>query len=696
MPDSAQSSHPGLPQLAALALGKVTEAERLGLQAHLAECPACRKALASLPQVPGGSAVVSGQETLPAAGAAAPGATVDYRPPSNAPADLAYHPRYEILKLLGQGGMGAVYQARHKVMDRWVALKVLNAQLVASATAIERFHREVQAAAQLHHANIVTAFDADQAGQTHFLVMEYVEGTDLARYIQANGPLPVAQACHFICQAALGLQHAHERGMVHRDIKPHNLMLTAGGVVKLMDFGLARLAREGASARGLTGENVLMGTADYIAPEQAQDAHTADIRADVYSLGCTLYHLLAGRAPFAGVSVVQKLMAHTTTPAPLAELPGPTPEGLRTVLAKMLEKDPARRYQTPGEVAQALAPFVRTAPAEASPPLLPPASPERSRRTTSDEPAGRVRRGWKSNRGRGWAAPTWIAAGTCAILLAGAWALFPAGWGHQPPETGAAPRVSGGADSAATTRPAALPAKFTNHLRMEFVLIPKGKFLMGGGGGTVGDKEREIGCDFYLGAYEVTQEQWHAVMGSTPSYFSRAGGGKDAVKDIPDEELRRFPVENVSWNDVQLFLGSLNAREKEPGWVYRLPKDEEWEYACRGGPASSTLQYGFDFYFEKPTNQLQPGDANFEHAKGLKRPCKVGTYQPNRLGLYDMHGNVWEWCADYYVGASRVRRGGAWSRHAGTCRAGYRSGYEPGYRDSRLGFRLARVPSGLR
>src|SRR5262249_32836498 len=221
-------------------------------------------------------------------------------PQPGVPADLSNHPTYEVLQLLGQGGMGAVYKARHKVMDRVVALKVINATLLGSNSSVERFHREVKAAAKLHHPNIVTAHDAGQAGNTHFLVMEFVEGTDLGKYVAQKGPLPVAHACHFIRQAALGLQHAHEHGMVHRDIKPSNLMLTAKGVVKVMDFGLARLTQEGAGSAGLTGENVVMGTADYIAPEQAQDAHKADIRADIYSLGCALYHLLAGRPPFGG------------------------------------------------------------------------------------------------------------------------------------------------------------------------------------------------------------------------------------------------------------------------------------------------------------------------------------------------------------------------------------------------------------
>ncbi len=224
MPDSAQSSHPNMPQLSAFAQGKLANAERTAVQAHLDECPTCRKALAAF------SAATESQserDTQPTVGAVAPPprATATHQPEAPVPADLANHPRYEILQLLGQGGMGAVYKARHKKMDRLVALKVINAQLVGSATAVERFHREVQAAAKLHHPNIVTAHDADQAGDTHFLVMEFVEGTDLAKYVEKKGPLPVVQACHFIRQAALGLQHAHAHGMVHRDIKPHNLML---------------------------------------------------------------------------------------------------------------------------------------------------------------------------------------------------------------------------------------------------------------------------------------------------------------------------------------------------------------------------------------------------------------------------------------------------------------------------------------
>lgn len=255
--------------------------------------------------------------------------------------------------------MGAVYKARHKIMNRIVAIKVMNHQLVGNDQAIHRFHREVEAAARLHHPNIVTAFDADQAGATHFLVMEFVEGTDLTKYVQNKGPLPVALACHFIRQAALGLQHAHECGTVHRDIKPHNLMLTSGGIVKVSDFGLAKLAQERDGDAGLTTENVLMGSIDYMAPEQADDAHAADIRADIYSLGCTFFHLLTGRPPFGDGSAIQKIAAHLMTTVPINNLPAETPNALRAVLIKMLEKNPAQRFQTPAEVAKELVPFIR-------------------------------------------------------------------------------------------------------------------------------------------------------------------------------------------------------------------------------------------------------------------------------------------------------------------------------------------------
>jgi formylglycine-generating enzyme required for sulfatase activity len=207
-----------------------------------------------------------------------------------------------------------------------------------------------------------------------------------------------------------------------------------------------------------------------------------------------------------------------------------------------------------------------------------------------------------------------------------------------------------------------------------------------------------IRYDFHLGKYLVTQEEWQNVMGSNPSWYSRTGPGKDAVQGVSDEELKRFPVENVSWDDVQSFLAELNKRAKESGWVYRLPTEMEWEYACRGGPLSDKQASAFDYYLAKPTNSLLPGQANFNNVYG--RPCKVGSYQANRLGLHDMHGNVWEWCQDEAEdpnkpgGPARRTRGGSFGADSGGLRADRRNAVPPSTRYPDHGLRVARVPVG--
>jgi len=184
-------------------------------------------------------------------------------------------------------------------------------------------------------------------------------------------------------------------------------------------------------------------------------------------------------------------------------------------------------------------------------------------------------------------------------------------------------------------------------------------------------------------------------MGKNPSHFSRGGPGADAVKDIADADLKRSPVETVSWEDAKEFVKLLNEKVKEAGWEYRLPTEEQWEYACRGGPMTDKAQSAFDYYLEKPSKTLAKEQANFGDS-GLKRPSKVGSYPPNRLGLYDMHGNVWEWCENQFdpkEGPDRVFRGGSWYNDAGRGRASLRSGLAPAHRIGSLGLRLARVPS---
>ncbi len=353
--------HPTRDELRAFALGRLDEAASAAVEAHLAACAACRDATAVLGDDDSLVSLLRGETQAEARPAGAAGDV-------SLPPELLAHPRYRVLGPIGSGGMGAVYKAEHLFMERAVALKVVGRELTADPALVARFVREVKAAARLVHPNIVHAYDADQAGGVHFLVMEYVEGQSLDKVVRERGPLPAAEACDYVRQAALGLQHAHEQGMVHRDVKPHNLMLTPDGRVKVLDFGLARFALEalppasraadGGGRASLTQAGAVMGTPDYIAPEQARDARAADGRADIYSLGFTLYFLLSGRVPFPDESSFAKIIAHLErSPRPLGELRRDLPAGLLRAVERMTAKDPAKRYQTPAEAAAALAPF---------------------------------------------------------------------------------------------------------------------------------------------------------------------------------------------------------------------------------------------------------------------------------------------------------------------------------------------------
>ncbi len=262
---------------------------------------------------------------------------------------------YVLLERLGEGGMGQVFKARETRLGRLVALKVLRKERVIKPEFVTRFYQEIQAAACLSHPNIVHAYDAEQIGETHLYTMEFVEGIDLSRLVKQSGPLPVPQACEYVRQAALGLQHIHEHNMVHRDIKPANLMRASpGDAIKILDMGLARLREDEAEetkGRRLTTVGVVMGTIDYIAPEQALDSRRADIRSDLYSLGCTLYFLLTGRVPFPGEEPMAKLIAHSCqTPAPIVHLRAETAPPVCAIAAKLMAKRPDERYQTPAEL----------------------------------------------------------------------------------------------------------------------------------------------------------------------------------------------------------------------------------------------------------------------------------------------------------------------------------------------------------
>ena len=305
--------------------------------------------------------------------------------------------------------MSTVYLAEHVLMQRRVAIKVLPDSRVDDTSYLARFHREAQAAAALDHRNIVRAYDVDNVGDIHYLVMEYVEGRDLQQMVKRDGPLEAAVAAEYIRQAAEGLAHAHHAGLIHRDIKPANLLVDRKNVVKVLDLGLARFTDEDRASLTVAYDENVLGTADYLAPEQALNSHGVDARADIYSLGCALYYLLTGHPPFPEGTLPQRLMAHQKTPPPDINLERPeVPADLVAICDKMMAKKPDDRYQTAQEVADALADWLVDAWARQCAWAAAGRGRRRGRRRAHGLPVARREPASKAARPPRWPSPIWI------------------------------------------------------------------------------------------------------------------------------------------------------------------------------------------------------------------------------------------------------------------------------------------------
>ncbi|MBC8869042.1 MAG: serine/threonine protein kinase [Planctomycetes bacterium] len=378
-----RSNCPSENDLLALRVGSAPEELASGVIEHLSTCAACQAAFDTLDESPD-SFVRQMRQGIPdaafldeprcweaigrAKSLAAPSSETDYHGRAQAteidsPGTLG---EYQLLERIGRGGMGTVYKALHTNLQRLVALKAISDDLTRKPDAIARFYREMQAIGRLNHPNIVQAHDAREIEDRAVLVMEFVEGASWADLVRDGQALAIADACELVRQAAIGLDYAHQRGLVHRDIKPSNLMLNTHGQVKILDLGLALLQDVQAQASGeLTGSGQIMGTPEYMAPEQCDDSHRVDHRADIYSLGATLYKLLSGEAPFGGErynTPAKKLVALTSeAPTPIQERRDEVPPELAAVLHRMLARDPDDRYPDPAAVASALAPFVADA-----------------------------------------------------------------------------------------------------------------------------------------------------------------------------------------------------------------------------------------------------------------------------------------------------------------------------------------------
>ncbi len=370
------ASHPDETLLTEYLLGKLSDSDTSIVEDHLVECEQCSltaqsmqprdvlmdlvteaahsrfNLLAESRNIPACSnfAVTLNSETVSTSVYGSPLDAEFVSLPDSAeclPPELENHKRYRIIRMLGRGGMGCVWLAEHLVLGRLVALKMLRGDWLQKSNAMERFDREIRSTAKLHHPNIATVHDAEQIGDSHFLVMEYVEGETLEQIV-SRGPLHVTDACRIIRDAAAGLAHAHAAGLIHRDVKPANMMRTPSGEVKVLDFGLVVSSGESSL---LTGQNLVMGTPDYISPEQAEDPRRADERSDIYSLGCTFYQLLTGHVPFPDRTAVQKIDAHRQLEAAVI---ANVPDSLNRIARRMMAKCPADRYQSADEIVEAI------------------------------------------------------------------------------------------------------------------------------------------------------------------------------------------------------------------------------------------------------------------------------------------------------------------------------------------------------
>ena len=361
-------------QLAEFAYGKVSADQLDVISAHVDTCVSCQATVASLAEEP--DSFVDALQALPheeaePADESACQLVLDRlvehrslsgRPAVAAPSMPASIGAYRVLEPIAAGGMGMVYKAQHPKLKRTVAIKLLPLAQWAGSAAVARFEREMEVIGSLDHPNIVRASDAGDADGMHYLVMDFIDGLDLSRLVHRMGPLPMADACEIIRQAARGLEHVHAAGLVHRDIKPSNIMLTQDGQVKILDLGLAMLGQQYREVENnLTTIGQLMGTLDYMAPEQAADSRQVDTRADIYSLGATLFKLLTGQAPYGGPnhkSLLKKVLALANAPVPsVREFRPELPEELDTIVGRCLAKEPETRYTHVSEVAEALAEF---------------------------------------------------------------------------------------------------------------------------------------------------------------------------------------------------------------------------------------------------------------------------------------------------------------------------------------------------
>jgi len=571
---------------------------------------------------------------------------------------------YRIVGELGKGGMGIVFKATDVSLQRTVAIKFLPDKMSSDEGMVKRFVREARSSARLNHTNIVTVYGVGQYEQTYYIAMEYVDGLPLDGLMRKERKLSVDRSIFIVRQVAEALGVAHGEGIVHRDVKPQNIMIGKNDHVKIMDFGLAMVSFENTA---LTADGSVLGTPDFMSPEQWKDS-AVDGRSDIFSLGVTLYGILTGRLPFSASTPLAIMRKTVDSPTPdVRTIDNTIPGELAHIIDLMLKKEPDERYPSTALVVTDLDKVTAMLGASSSPNTETFSAPgSEVMLSNMDKKDTQLRSQMSLNN----MPATGQSQQQAPIMLDAA-----------PDNSSKALKI--GILSAVLFLVLMIVAYaiFGPNANKDFVYIEPGSFLMGSPPAEPKRNPDEamhrvtLTKGFWISKYEVTQKQWFEVMGTKPSHFT----GDD------------LPVEQVSWMDVQMYIQKLN---QESSVRYRLPTEAEWEYAARAGSLSA---YSFG-----AKEMFLPDYAWFaDNSVGSTHP--VGTKQPNAWGLFDMSGNVWEWCQDWGAtyphgdvvdpqgptnGVDRIGRGGSWSVPAQMCRAADRSASKPGNQGSDLGFRL--------
>jgi formylglycine-generating enzyme required for sulfatase activity/tRNA A-37 threonylcarbamoyl transferase component Bud32 len=594
---------------------------------------------------------------------------------------------FEILERIGQGGMGAVYKARQSSLRRNVALKTLQASLADDVEYIARFEQEAVAAASLSHPNLVQVYSAGESDGLNWFAMEYIEGESAKARLKRKGRLDPLEAIAIAIHVATALEYGWRKAaLIHRDIKPDNIFLSSDGEVKLGDLGLAKSAGQ---TQGLTMTGASMGTPHYISPEQVEAMKDVDLRADIYSLGCTLYHLLSGHAPFDGNSAVATMMKHVNAPTPdLRSVWPECPTELAAAVLKMMQKRPAERQQTYEEVNADLRRAYDVFSGSSVPSVV-----------------GVTQKAAKAEKKRGVPLSVWVGS-SVALLTAVAALIYFAPW-EKLASKGITPAGSGAAKDEALPFKATKDAPFVNTLGMKFVPVP--------------------GTQALFSIWDTRVQDYAAYAGAKKVDDSWTKQQRDGV---PVGRELNHPVVGVSWEDAQGFCQWLTEKETAEGRLpkglkYRLPTDEEWSWAVgmppelgttpaeKSGKNNVDFPWGKDYpptkkvgnYADETFHGKFPKDVNDKtkdqpwiegYTDGYATTSPAGSFPANAYGLYDMGGNVWQWCDNWFDAShiERVMRGASWSLNdRGTLLSSIRFRHEPGHRGHYLGFRCVLAPA---